>query len=100
MLGTLPGDYYDCLHAAFLQHACRLVMFKEGREEGRLGLLVPSSSSCQNKEFWEAFPFKKKKNSFETGFLIHGPDWPGTYCVDLAGLGLRNPLPLPPKCWD
>lgn len=77
MLGTLPGDYYDCLHAAFLQHACRLVMFKEGREEGRLGLLVPSSSSCQNKEFWEAFPFKKKKK-----ILLRQ----GSYSMALTGL--------------
>jgi hypothetical protein len=25
---------------------------------------------------------------------------PGTHSVDQAGLELRNPLPLPPECWD
>jgi hypothetical protein len=28
------------------------------------------------------------------------PGCPGTHFVDQAGLKLRNPLPLPPKCWD
>jgi hypothetical protein len=28
------------------------------------------------------------------------PGCPGTHSVDQAGLELRNPLPLPPECWD
>jgi hypothetical protein len=32
--------------------------------------------------------------------LSVSPGCPGTHSVDQAGLELRNPLPLPPKCWD
>ena len=37
---------------------------------------------------------------FQYRVSLCSPCCPGIHFVDQAGLKLRDPLPLPPECWD
>jgi hypothetical protein len=93
MVSYSPG----CDSNAFYNKSCmELLIFHSAFQA--LGFQVHTTTSGLE------FPVSKKKfcliGSFEVGSL-YIPGYPGTRCIDQAGLELRDILvSLPPKCWD
>ena len=58
----------------------------------------------RNLVVFSIFQFTKESNEFQRIIRkcfenLDPKKWPVTFCVDQAGLEIRDPLPMPPESW-